>query len=82
MPDTVTWLSQSFFGREINPYDLTDNIRGGVTLLAYYLRYFGDEGLAIAAYNQGMTGLTSYTINADTQQYVADVMALQTRFGG
>jgi LysM repeat protein len=82
MPDTVTWLSQSFFGYQINPYDLTDNIRAGVTLLAFYLRYFGDESLAIAAYNQGMTGLTSYTINGDTQQYVADVMALQSRFGG
>jgi LysM repeat protein len=83
MPDTVTWLSQSFFGGyQINPYDLTDNVRAGVTLLAFYLRYFGDESLAIAAYNQGMTGLTSYTVNVDTQQYVADVMALQARFGG
>jgi LysM repeat protein len=82
MPDTVTWLDQSFFDSPIDPYNVTDNIRAGVTLLAYYLRYFNDESLAIAAYNQGMNDLTSYTINADTQQYVADVLALQARFGG
>lgn len=82
MPGTVDWLSQSFFDRPIDPYDVTDNIRAGVTLLAYYLRYFNDESLAVAAYNQGPTGLTSYTIDANTQQYVADVLALQARFGG
>jgi soluble lytic murein transglycosylase-like protein len=36
-----------------NPFDPADNINGGARYLAFLLKHFGDEELAIAAYNAG-----------------------------
>jgi LysM repeat protein len=81
MPATVDWLSTSVLGYRLNPYDAADNIRGGVALLAYYLRVFGgNQQLAVAAYHQGLASVQGQGINANTAGYVANVLALEQRF--
>jgi hypothetical protein len=36
-----------------DPFDPADNINGGARYLAFLLKHFGDESLAVAAYNAG-----------------------------
>lgn len=68
-------------GREINLYDVTDNVLAGTAYLALLLdRSSGDLGAALAAYNQGPQSLAERGRLPVTQQYVADVMALRGRF--
>lgn len=82
MPDTVTWASASLLGYQINPYNPTDNIRTGAAILRYYLLVFGDVRKALAAYNQGMGSVQQQGILPGTQSYIANILALQQRFGG
>ena len=42
----------------------------------------GDENAAIAGYYQGLGSVRSRGVFDDTQQYVANVQALRSRFGG
>lgn len=80
MPDSVTWASDSLLGYQINPYDPTDNVRAGVAMLRFYLQKYGDVTEALAAYHQGMGSLASQGILPETQQYIANILALQQRF--
>jgi LysM repeat protein len=81
MPDSVDWVSNVLLGgTPIDPYNATDNVKAGVTMLSYYLNYFGDETRAIAAYHQGMTSLETVGILPETQGYVDNVLALQQQF--
>jgi soluble lytic murein transglycosylase-like protein len=62
----------------VDPYDLAQNIDGGVRYLAQQLRTFGDPSLALAAYNAGPGAVTKYgTVPPypETQNYVAAVLA-------
>ena len=71
-----------------NPWDPSENIRGGVTYLAGLLRQFNDERLALAAYNAGPGAVVRYGHEVppyrETQEYVrkitarTDVMAVAT----
>lgn len=80
MPDTVTWVETTLLGQRIAPYTAVDNVRAGVALLAYYLKMFGSERLAIAAYHQGFQGVRTQGVSAEAARYVANVLALQARF--
>ena len=80
MPDTVSWVETTLLGQRIAPYAAVDNVRAGVALLAYYLKVFGSERLAIAAYHQGFQGVRTQGISAETARYVVNVLALQARF--
>ena len=82
MPDSVTWVSSTLLGYAINPYNTVDNIRGGVSMLRYYLGVYPDAQHAIAAYHQGMASVDNLGILPETQSYVANVLALQQQFGG
>jgi LysM repeat protein len=81
-PYTGRRISQ-LLGRPVNLYNLDDNIHGGVFWLTHLLNFYGwNVQLAVAAYYQGTRSLAVYGPYADTQQYVQNVLALQTQFGG
>jgi hypothetical protein len=57
-----------------NPFNPTENIRGGVAYLRSLLDRYQDETLALAAYNAGPTAVEKYGNNVppyrETEQYV------------
>lgn len=55
MPETAAELGVT------NPYDPSDNLRGGITYLNQLLQqYDGDEEIALAAYNAGPAAVARY----------------------
>ncbi len=73
MPATAAGLGVS------NPLDPTQNINGGVALLAQLdKQYNGDTSLVLAAYNAGPTAVNNYggiPPFPETQNYVASILA-------
>jgi soluble lytic murein transglycosylase-like protein len=73
MPATASELGVS------NPWDPSENIRGGVAYLAGLLRRFNDERLALAAYNAGPGAVERYGLEVppyrETQEYVRKIAA-------
>lgn len=67
-----------------NPFDATQNIRGGAQYLAYLLKNFqGDERLAVAAYNAGPGNVQKYggvPPFDETRVYVSRVHTLRDRY--
>jgi LysM repeat protein len=84
MPGTWDWVNRTLTaGNPLNPNSAIDNVRGGVLYLRQLLQDFGgDQNLAAAAYYQGAGAVKSRGLYPETQQYVNDVAALRTRFGG
>lgn len=69
-------------GTRLNIYNLDDNIHAGVYWLSVLVRYYGgNQRLAIAAYYQGTRSIARVGLFKDTVQYVANVLALQSRVG-
>lgn len=60
-----------------NPWDPVQNIRGGVAYLGSLIREFGDEVLALAAYNAGPGAVNRYGQQVppyrETQDYVRKI---------
>ncbi|HEX7355398.1 MAG TPA: LysM peptidoglycan-binding domain-containing protein [Mycobacteriales bacterium] len=73
MPSTAAYLG-------VDPYDVNQNIRGGVTLLRRLLAATGSEPTAIAAYYQGLSAVRTRGLYPDTRLYVASVRALESQF--
>lgn len=77
MPTTAAGLG-------VNPFDLVDNIRGGVRFLKGLLSQFGDTALALAAYNWGPGNVSAALAQwgsdwlshapAETQNYVGRIL--------
>jgi len=67
-----------------NPFDSTQNIRGGAHYLAQLLKQFnGDERLATAAYNAGPQNVQKYNGVPpfdETRVYVERVATLHQRY--
>jgi len=81
-PYTAQRVSQ-LLGRPFNLYALDDNVHAGVFWLAHLVAFYGgNERLAVAAYYEGTKAVARYGFFQDTVQYVNDVMALKTTFGG
>jgi soluble lytic murein transglycosylase-like protein len=82
MPGTWGYV-ESISGQKLNAASATDNVRAGVLYLQHLLQQTGgDENAAIAGYYQGLGSVRSRGLFDDTQQYVANVQALRSRFGG
>ncbi len=84
MPGTWDYVQQNLAGgRQLDPNSAHDNVTAGVLYLKSLLNQTGgDESSAIAAYYQGLGALRSRGVFDDTKQYVANVQALRSRFGG
>jgi N-acetylmuramoyl-L-alanine amidase len=83
MPGTWSYVQENLADRPLDPDSATDNVHAGVLYLKRLLTDTGgDENAAIAGYYQGLASVRSRGMFDDTQQYVANVQALRSRFGG
>jgi soluble lytic murein transglycosylase-like protein len=83
MPGTWSWIQQTMAPGQLDPASVDDNVRAGALYLNHLLAETGgDQAAAAAAYYQGLGSLRSRGMFEDTKQYVANVQALQARFGG
>jgi LysM repeat protein len=83
LPGTWTWVEQNLAGRTLDPNSAEDNVRAGSLYLGQLLRDGGgDEAFAIASYYQGEASVRAVGMLPETERYVANVLALRSRFGG
>jgi hypothetical protein len=82
MPGTWDYVQQYLTTQKLNPDSAEDNVRAGSLYLAHLLRDTGDERLATAGYYQGLASVRKIGLLPETEQYVDNVMALRSRFGG
>jgi N-acetylmuramoyl-L-alanine amidase len=83
LPGTWTWVQQNLASQSLDPNSAIDNVSAGSMYLAQLIRDAGgDESMAAAYYYQGEASVHAVGMLPDTQRYVANVMALRSRFGG
>jgi N-acetylmuramoyl-L-alanine amidase len=83
MPGTWDYVQQYLTSQKLDPDSAQDNVRAGSLYLAHLLRDTGgDERLATAGYYQGLASVRKIGLLPETEQYVDNVMALRSRFGG
>lgn len=68
----------------VNPFDATDNIRGGARFLKHLMKTYNNNiNLVLAAYNAGETAVNKYNgipPYPETQRYVKLVLALHKNY--
>lgn len=81
LPETWGWISEDLAGpTPLEPASATANVRGGVLLLRWLLdETEGDPALTAAGYVQGLQSVRQQGEVPETEQYVSDVLALQSR---
>jgi LysM repeat protein len=85
LPGTWAWIQNTLAqgGPPLAPASAADNVRGGVLMLRSLLNSTGgDPALAAAGYYQGLPSVQQNGMYSSTQQYVNDVLALRSQFGG
>jgi N-acetylmuramoyl-L-alanine amidase len=83
LPGTWNWVQANLARRQLNPSLPIDNVGAGVLYLGHLLQETGgDPALAAAGYYQGLSSVRSVGMLPETRRYVADVLALRSRFGG
>ncbi|WP_205697808.1 LysM peptidoglycan-binding domain-containing protein [Conexibacter sp. SYSU D00693] len=84
LPGTWEWINGSLAGgRRLDPGSAQDNVRAGSLFLGQLLRETGgDPAMAAAGYYQGLASVRRIGMLPSTKQYVANVLALRSRFGG
>ena len=82
MPGTWSWVEDNLAGRAMDPASPQENVRAGVMYLDQLIADAGgDEATAVAGYYQGASSVASQGMFPETERYVANVMALRSRFG-
>ena len=83
MPGTWSWVQQNLTHQRLDPSSPYENVHAGVLYLGQLLRDAGgDPATAVAGYYQGAASVRSFGMLPDTRRYVANVLALRSRFGG
>jgi LysM repeat protein len=82
MPSSWDYVQRYLSRDQLNPASPVDNVRAGSLLLGSLLRSTGDPATAVAAYYQGLGSVRRIGMLPETRQYVANVLALRSRFGG
>jgi LysM repeat protein len=83
LPGTWSWVQANLSRGRLNPASAADNVRAGSLYLAHLLRETnGDPALAAAGYYQGLSSVRRIGMLPETRRYVANVLALRSRFGG
>ena len=81
LPSTGEWLSRYVVGRPLNLANTQDNITAGVAFLNYLWNLTGGSPeRTLAGYYQGLASVRSNGMYPSTRQYVANVLALRSRF--
>lgn len=79
-PATWEFVETFLIGMPV-PRTTDGNVRVGVAFLAHLLRDFrGDTRLAVGAYYQGPASVRRHGLFKDTRHFVANVLALRSRF--
>jgi soluble lytic murein transglycosylase-like protein len=83
MPGTWDWVQRNLASNRLDPRSPSDNVRAGSLYLGRLIRETGGNvPMAVAGYYQGLGSVRSRGLFDDTRRYVANVLALQRRFGG
>jgi LysM repeat protein len=83
MPSTWQYVQNELGAGPLDPASPSDNVRAGSVLLSRLLRDTGgDAATAVAAYYQGLGSVRRIGMLPETRRYVANVLALRSRFGG
>jgi LysM repeat protein len=82
IPSSWDYVERNLGAGHLDPASPADNVRAGSLLLADLLRSTGDPATAVAAYYQGLGSVRRIGMLPETRQYVANVLALRSRFGG
>ena len=79
-PATWEFVERFVIGQQV-PRTADGNVRVGVAFLRHMLRVFGgDERRALAAYYQGAKSVQTVGILPGTRRYIANILALKSRF--
>jgi N-acetylmuramoyl-L-alanine amidase len=82
MPGTWDWVQRNLAKRQLDPSSAEDNVHAGTMYLGQLLRETGgDVATAAAGYYQGLGSVRKIGMLPETERYVANVMALRSRFG-
>ena len=79
MPAAADFAS-GLAGRDLDVLDAADNITAGVLILKYNLAHTDSVDQAIGAYYQGLHGVRTHGMYADTKDYVRSVTSHMSRF--
>lgn len=79
MPDTVDHM-QALIGVDLDPTVVDDNIRMSARFLRWLLARSPSVEVALAGYYQGAASVSRIGLLDETRTYVANVLALRTRF--
>ncbi len=83
MPGTWDWVQRNLASRQLDPSNPVDNVHAGTLYLRQLLRESGgDPAIAAASYYQGPSSVRKIGMLPETRQYVNNVLALRSRFGG
>lgn len=77
---TGSYLGTDVVHRSLNLFKAKDNVTAGVALLSVLTNEASSTRQAVAGYYQGLQSVRDHGMYASTKQYVANVMALRTRY--